>query len=73
VQCAHGVTVGELEQSALFYLRSRGIDEVTARNILTFGFAKELLETIESTELKTMVLSKLLERFPQAAIRADWL
>ncbi|MEE9345447.1 MAG: Fe-S cluster assembly protein SufD [Methylococcales bacterium] len=73
VQCAHGVTVGELEQSALFYLRSRGIDEVTARNILTFGFAKELLETIESTELKTMVLNKLLERFPQAAIRADWL
>ena len=73
VQCAHGVTVGELEQSTLFYLRSRGIDEVTARNILTFGFAKELLETIESTELKTMVLSKLLERFPQASIRADWL
>ncbi|MEE9425046.1 MAG: Fe-S cluster assembly protein SufD [Methylococcales bacterium] len=73
VQCAHGVTVGELEQSALFYLRSRGIDEVTARNILTFGFAKELLETIESTELKTMVLTKLLERFPQASIRADWL
>jgi Fe-S cluster assembly protein SufD len=73
VQCAHGVTVGELEQSALFYLRSRGIDELTARNILTFGFAKELLETIESTELKTMVLNKLLERFPQASIRADWL
>jgi Fe-S cluster assembly protein SufD len=73
VQCAHGVTVGELEQAALFYLRSRGIDEVTARNILTFGFAKELLETIESIELKTMVLNKLLERFPQASIRADWL
>lgn len=73
VQCAHGVTVGELEQSALFYLRSRGIDEVTARNILTFGFAKELLETIDSTELKTMVLNKLLEHFPQASIRAGWL
>ncbi len=73
VQCAHGVTVGELEQSSLFYLRSRGIDEATARNILTFGFANELLESIDSAELKTMVLNKLLERFPQASIRVDWL
>ncbi len=73
VQCAHGVTVGALEQSALFYLRSRGLDETTARNILTFGFANELLETINSAELKTMVLNKLLKRFPQASIRVDWL
>ncbi len=73
VQCTHGVTVGELEKSALFYLRSRGIDDRTARNILTFAFANELLESINSTELKTMVLNKLLARFPQEAIRADWL
>lgn len=73
VQCAHGVTVGDLDQTALFYLRSRGIDDQTARNILTFGFANEQLEAIDSEELKTMVLNKLVERFPQSAIRVDWL
>lgn len=73
VKCAHGVTVGELDSSALFFLRSRGIDELTARNILTFAFANELIQEIDSDELKTMVLNKLLDYFPQSSIRVDWL
>src|SRR5690606_11200866 len=41
VKCAHGATVGRIDESALFYLRSRGIGEERARNLLTWAFAAE--------------------------------
>ena len=44
VQCAHGSTIGELDKDALFYLRSRGIDEMTARQLLISAFLDEALE-----------------------------
>jgi Fe-S cluster assembly protein SufD len=47
VACSHGAAVGELDADALFYLRSRGIDETLARAILVSGFAEELLERFE--------------------------
>lgn len=43
VQCSHGTTVGQIEDQQLFYLRSRGIDETTARRLLCNGFAREVL------------------------------
>ena len=43
VKCSHGATVGELDDSHLFYLRSRGIPESAARGLLTLAFAKALL------------------------------
>ncbi len=43
VKCSHGATVGELDDSQLFYLRSRGITEAIARGLLTLAFAKALL------------------------------
>lgn len=46
VQCAHGATVGQLDETALFYLRSRAIDEPTARGFLTYAFAAEALGRI---------------------------
>jgi Fe-S cluster assembly protein SufD len=46
VQCAHGSTIGELNREALFYLRSRGIDEQTARQLLISAFLDEALETV---------------------------
>lgn len=46
VQCAHGSTVGELNPEALFYLRSRGIDETTARQLLISAFLDETLERL---------------------------
>ncbi|TXD39411.1 Fe-S cluster assembly protein SufD [Lujinxingia vulgaris] len=46
VVCSHGATVGQLEDEQLFYLQSRGIDEAKARNLLTFAFAAEVIETI---------------------------
>lgn len=46
VQCAHGSTIGELNREALFYLRSRGIDELTARQLLISAFLDEAFETV---------------------------
>jgi Fe-S cluster assembly protein SufD len=44
VACSHGATVGQLDADALFYLRSRGIDEAKARDLLIFAFAESLIE-----------------------------
>ena len=44
VQCAHGFTAGELDEEALFYLRSRGITETMARSMLIEGFVTEIID-----------------------------
>ena len=73
VKCAHGVTVGQLDPEAVFYLESRGVDEPTARNMLTFAFANELVEKIRLSSLKRVVQGELLSFLPQSDIRKDWL
>ena len=47
VKCTHGATIGQIEENALFYLRSRGIDEIAARRILLMAFAGECLERMK--------------------------
>jgi len=44
VKCTHGATIGQIEENALFYLRSRGIDELSARRLLLQAFASECLD-----------------------------
>jgi Fe-S cluster assembly protein SufD len=46
VKCAHGATVGQLDADQIFYLKSRGLAEATARDLLTFAFAAEVVERI---------------------------
>ncbi|MEO5573583.1 MAG: Fe-S cluster assembly protein SufD [Gammaproteobacteria bacterium] len=46
VKCAHGATVGQLDEEELFYLKSRGLNELAARNLLTYAFAAELIDRI---------------------------
>jgi Fe-S cluster assembly protein SufD len=46
VKCSHGATVGDLDREAVFYLRSRGVDEATARNMLVRAFAAEMMEAV---------------------------
>jgi len=46
VKCAHGAAVGQLDPEQLFYLRSRGLPEMRARNLLTYAFAAEVLDRI---------------------------
>ncbi|MGB8064853.1 MAG: Fe-S cluster assembly protein SufD [Candidatus Sulfotelmatobacter sp.] len=47
VKCTHGATIGQIEGDALFYLRSRGLDEVSARKLLLFAFASECLDRMK--------------------------
>ena len=46
VKCAHGATVGQIEAEELFYLKSRGLSDAIARNLLTYAFAAEVIEGI---------------------------
>jgi len=65
VKCTHGATVGRLDELAMFYLNSRGIGPETARILLTYAFAADVLETIEleplRLELEKMVLARFVE------------
>jgi Fe-S cluster assembly protein SufD len=62
VKCAHGATVGQLEEDELFYLLSRGLHEGIARNLLTYGFAEEVIEKIKIESIKTQLDEALLNR-----------
>jgi Fe-S cluster assembly protein SufD len=46
VKCTHGATLGPIDSQALFYLRSRGLDLEAARNLLTYGFGAEVLNSV---------------------------
>lgn len=52
VKCAHGATVSQLDATAQFYLRSRGLSETQARSMLSFGFINELLQGIEQPAVR---------------------
>jgi Fe-S cluster assembly protein SufD len=55
VKCTHGATIGQIEESALFYLRSRGIDEKSARRLLLMAFASECLDRMHEGPARTHV------------------
>lgn len=55
VKCTHGATIGQIEGDALFYLRSRGIDEVCARKLLLFAFASECLDRMKPGSVRKHV------------------
>ena len=59
VKCSHGATVGQLDNDSIFYLRSRGIDEVTARSLLTTAFAHEAIAGISQPSIRTYIESRL--------------
>ena len=59
VLCTHGATVGRLDEDALFYLRSRGIPHAIARDLLTHGFAQEMVARWHPAALRARVESLL--------------
>lgn len=63
VKCTHGATVGRLDDLAMFYLNSRGIGPETARMLLTYAFAADVLETIELEVLRKELEKMVLVRF----------
>lgn len=62
VKCSHGATVGQLDENALFYLRSRGIDAREARLMLMFGFAHEVIQNIGIEALRDRIDNLVLQR-----------
>ncbi|KAA3625088.1 MAG: Fe-S cluster assembly protein SufD [Flavobacterium sp.] len=55
VKCSHGCTIGQLDEEALFYLRSRGIGKKEARALLMYAFANNVLESVKIPELKRRI------------------
>jgi Fe-S cluster assembly protein SufD len=62
VKCAHGATVGQLEEEELFYLISRGLRPELAQNLLTYGFAEEVINKIKIESIKAQLDEVVLNR-----------
>lgn len=62
VKCSHGATVGQLEEEELFYLLTRGLPEPLARNLLTYGFAEEVINKIKIEAIKKDLDATVLNR-----------
>ena len=71
VKCTHGATIGQIEGDALFYLRSRGIDEVSARKLLLFAFASECLDRMKHGPVRKHVEGLINECLFQLAHAPD--
>ena len=55
VKCSHGCTIGQLDESALFYMRSRGIPEKEAKALLMYAFSNNVLSSVKIPELKQRI------------------
>lgn len=71
VQCSHGTTIGQIEPAHLFYLRSRGIDEDTARRMLCVGFAAEILDNCSVDAFRGRVEQRLQQRLADGAVHTN--
>jgi len=62
VKCSHGCTIGQLDEKALFYMRSRGIGIEEAKAVLTYAFASEAIENISVEEVKLLAQKLLAQK-----------
>lgn len=67
VKCTHGATIGQFDDNALFYLRSRGLPEASARHLLLLAFANECLDRMGSQQVRDHLEKLLVEALPDAA------
>jgi len=68
VKAAHGATVGQLDERALFYLRSRGVPLAQARGMLTVAFCRAVLDDMPHAGLREQLSALLLEHLPNRDI-----
>ena len=71
VKCTHGSTIGQLDQDAVFYLRSRGLDLATARNLLTYAFASEMVGRIKVEPVRAQIENLLVTRLHNGSRAED--
>ena len=62
VKCAHGATVGQVDAEEIFYLKSRGLSETAARNLLIYAFAADVVSRIPVASLVAVLESQILEQ-----------
>ena len=67
VKCAHGATVGQLDVDEVFYLKSRGLSDTAARNLLTYAFGAEVIERIPVASLRNRLEQAVLAQTQTAA------
>jgi Fe-S cluster assembly protein SufD len=65
VKCTHGATIGQIDEDAIFYLRSRGIDNDAARAMMVFAFASQSLDRMKLAPLREALTQELLKQLPQ--------
>jgi Fe-S cluster assembly protein SufD len=70
VRCTHGATVGQIDDEAMFYLRSRGINRHDARSLLTYAFAADIIESLNVAPLRGPLEQVLLNWVEQAEVSA---
>ncbi|MCZ8131554.1 MAG: Fe-S cluster assembly protein SufD [Steroidobacteraceae bacterium] len=68
VKCAHGATTGQLDEDMLFYLLSRGIDRATARGLLTFAFAEDVIAKLAIPTLRRSLEERVVRGLPDAEL-----
>ncbi|HVS03086.1 MAG TPA: Fe-S cluster assembly protein SufD [Thermoanaerobaculia bacterium] len=68
VKCTHGSTVGQLDQEAVFYLRSRGIGEEAARSLLTYAFARDIVDRVKVESVRRDLEEFLFHRLPKGEV-----
>jgi Fe-S cluster assembly protein SufD len=65
VKCSHGCTTGQLDEDAMFYLRARGLSKTSARAMLLYAFAIEVIESVKLEPLKNYLEEIISERLHQ--------
>jgi Fe-S cluster assembly protein SufD len=63
VRCTHGSTTGQIDESELFYMLSRGIRPSLARELLVFGFFEEVISKVENDELASSIRELIQTKF----------
>ncbi len=71
VKCSHGATIGQLDENAVFYLRSRGLSHATAQRILVHAFAVDILNRIKPESVRNYLERIVMEKFEQAREAGD--
>ena len=64
VKCGHGATAGNIDEDTVFYMRSRGIDLETASRFLIYGFASEIIDTVEDEYFHAYLEKLFLDSLP---------
>ena len=62
MKCSHGSTTGQIEQEALFYLQSRGINRKDAMELMVRGFANEVVDKVKNQDMKKYIQNSLIQK-----------